>query len=194
MIGYLRGQLTYKSPTGVLIECGGIGYQVFISLNTFSAIQDKKETQLFTHLHVTDSAHTLYGFASQQEKEMFTLLISVSGVGPSTAMVALSSLTPSELQSAILYEKEHVVKSIKGIGPKTAKRIILELKDKMLKVADERILSSPQGNSYEDEALSALVALGFNRTAAEKAMQKVLRSEDEITGVEHLIKNTLKSL
>src|SRR5687767_6240953 len=131
MIGYIIGNLTFKSPAYVLLECGGVGYQAFISLNTFTQIQHLERCKLHTYLHVTETAHTLYGFADELEKTLFTQLISVSGIGPSTARVALSSLSPEELQKAILQENERLIQSIKGIGPKSAKRMILELKDKM---------------------------------------------------------------
>jgi len=194
MIGYIKGNLTHKSPASVLLECGGIGYRIFISLNTFTKIQHLAQCQLFTYLHVTESAHTLYGFADDLEKSLFTHLISVSGIGPSTARVALSSMSPEELQKAIVQENERAIQSIKGIGPKSAKRMILELKDKLAKGIDVTKISGGKGNTHRDEALSALVALGFNKAQAEKTVDDLLRSGESFTGVEDLIKKALKHL
>ncbi len=194
MIGYIKGTLAYKSPAFVLLECGGVGYQIFISLNTFSKIQHSVQCQLFTYLHVTESAHTLYGFADDLEKAMFTHLISVSGIGPSTARVALSSLSPEELQKAIVHEDERTIQGIKGIGPKSAKRMILELKDKLGKGIDVTKIPGGKDNTYRSEALSALVALGFNKAHAEKAVDDLLRSGNNFAGVEDLIKKALKHL
>jgi len=194
MIGYIKGTLTYKSPVYVLLECGGMGYQIFISLNTFSKIQHLVQCQLFTYLHVTESSHTLYGFADDLEKAMFTQLISVSGVGPATARVALSSMSPEELQKAIVQENERAIQSIKGIGPKSAKRLILELKDKLAKGIDVTKITGAKDNTHREEALSALVALGFNKAHAEKAVDHLLHSGETIAGVEELIKKALKLL
>ncbi len=194
MIGYLKGNITFKSPAFVLVECGGIGYQVYISLNTFTKIQNAEHCKLLTYLHVTDSSHTLFGFADDLEKALFTHLISVSGIGPSTARIALSSLSPEELHKAIVHENERLIQGIKGIGPKTAKRIILELKDKLAKSGDLAKISSGTGNTLKEQSLSALVALGFNKTHAEKTIDDLLRSENEISAVEDLIKKALKLL
>ena len=194
MIGYIKGNITYKSPAFVLVECGGIGYQVYISLNTFSRIQNLENCRLLTYLHVTETAHTLYGFADDLEKSLFTQLISVSGIGPSTARVALSSLSPEEVHKAILQEDVRTIQSIKGIGPKSAKRIILELKDKLGKGVDAAKISGVKDNTQRNEALSALVALGFNKAQAEKAVDDLLRSESNFEGVEDLIKKALKHL
>jgi Holliday junction DNA helicase RuvA len=194
MIGYITGSLTFKSPAYVMLECSGIGYQIFISLNTYTKIQDKEKCRLLTYLHVTESAHTLYGFFDELEKMLFTQLISVSGVGPSTARVALSSLSPEELQKAIVQENERVVQSIKGIGPKSAKRIILELKDKLQKTGDGVKIPGSQNNTKRNEALSALVALGFSKAPAEKTIDDLLRSGEEFPAVEDLIKKALKQL
>lgn len=194
MIGYLKGILTYKSPAFVLLECNGVGYQAFISLNTFSKIQHLEKCQLQTYLHVTESAHTLYGFADELEKALFTQLISVSGIGPSTARVALSSLSPEELQKAIIQENERLIQSIKGIGPKSAKRIILELKDKLAKGVDVAKIPGTKDNTLREEALSALLALGFNKAQAEKSLDELLRSGEPFPGVEDLIKKALKQL
>lgn len=194
MIAYLIGNLTFKSPVYVLLECGGIGYQVFISLNTFTKIQHLEKCKLHTYLHVTESAHTLYGFADELEKSLFTQLISVSGIGPSTARVALSSLSPEELQKAIVQENERMIQSIKGIGPKSAKRMILELKDKVAKLTDGVKISGIKDNTLRDEALSALIALGFGKAQAEKTIDDLLRAGENFPGVEDLIKRALKQL
>ncbi len=194
MIAYLKGKLTLKNPTYVILETGGIGYQVFISLNTFAQIQSKDEVLLHTVYHVTDSAHTLYGFYEVSEKELFTHLISVSGVGPSTARLTLSYITPADLRTAIVNENIAVIQSVKGIGAKSAKRIILELKDKLLRDGDAETISIGQGNTTRDEALSALVALGFNKASAEKTIDKVIKSGEKTDTVEQLIKLSLKSL
>lgn len=198
MFAYLKGALTYKSPTYLIVETGGIGYQVFVSLNTYTDMQDKEQAKLYTHYHVTESAHTLFGFSTEQEKELFELLISVSGVGPATARLALSYITPAELKAAILQENVSILQRVKGIGAKSAQRIILELRDKIAKVQDESsesaIISAAQGNTVREEALSALVALGFNKSIAEKTIEKVLKSTKEADSVEHLIKLSLKSL
>lgn len=194
MIAYIHGKITYKSPVYLLIETGGVGYQAFISLNTFSKVPDQGLCHLHTYLHVTETAHTLYGFADDLEKQLFLLLISVSGIGPSTARVALSSLSAAELQKAIAQENLALVQRIKGIGPKSAQRIILELKDKVLKTMDAATISATSNNTVKEEALSALVALGFNKAAADKALNKVIESLDELGNVETLIKKALKSL
>lgn len=194
MIGYIRGQVAYKSPVYVLLECNGIGYQIFISLNTFSKIPENEICKLLTYLHVTENAHTLYGFADELEKNLFIQLISVSGVGPSTARVALSSMTAEELQKAIIHSDVRAVQGIKGIGPKSAQRIILELKDKLAKILNVESVSAPKGNRFKDEALSALVALGFNKNSAEKSIDNLLNSGQEFEGIEELIKKSLKSL
>ena len=195
MIAYLHGKITYKSPVYLLVETGGVGYQAFISLHTFSQVPNEGMYLLHTYLHIAESAHTLYGFADELEKQLFLLLISVSGIGPSTARIALSSLSPAELQKAIAQGDVATVQRIKGIGPKSAQRIILEVKDKVLKTVDAETIIAPNNNTIKDEALSALVALGFNKSAAEKALNKIVDSGDEmIANVETLIKKALKSL
>ncbi len=194
MIGYIKGIITFKSPAYVLLECGGIGYQVFISLNTFTKIQHLENCRLLTYMHVTETAHTLYGFADDLEKSLFTNLISVSGIGPSTARVALSSLEPEELQKAIVQENERLIQGIKGIGPKSAKRIILELRDKLAKGMDAVKISGQPDNTSREMALSGLIALGFNKAQAEKAIDNLLRSGENFPGVEDLIKKALKHL
>lgn len=194
MIAYVKGKITVKTPSYLVVEASGVGYQVFVSLNTYSKLQEKDEALVHTIYHVTENAHTLYGFADEAERELFTHLISVSGVGPATARLALSYIEPAELRKAILHENLPALQKIKGIGAKSAKRIILELKDKLLKPGESaEILSGGGGNTSRDEALSALVALGFNKATAEKAIAKVLK-DGEDRSVEQLIKLSLKSL
>lgn len=198
MIAYLTGKITFKSPTHIYLETGGIGYMVKISLNTFEKIQHLDTCRLQTSLIVKSenqsvSGFELYGFFEEQEKDLFEKLISVSGVGASTARVILSSFKPDEIRTAILGENEALIQSIKGIGPKSAKRIILELKDKVGKMSSEAILVSTPNNTMKEEALSALVALGFNKQAAEKVITRLQGSGDS-RNVEGLIKEALKLL
>jgi len=198
MIAYLSGKITFKSPTHIFLETGGIGYMVKISLNTFEKIQDLDVCRLQVSLIVKSenqsvSGFELYGFFEEQEKDLFEKLISVSGVGAATARVMLSSFKPDEIRTAILGENEALIQSIKGIGPKSAKRIILELKDKVGKMSTEAILVATPNNTMKEEALSALVALGFNKQAAEKVIGK-LQSSGNARNVEGLIKEALKLL
>lgn len=195
MIAYIKGKLTVKTPVYLVVESGGIGYQVFISLNTYGQLQDKDEALVHTYLHITEAAHTLYGFADELEKQVFSHLISVSGIGPATARLALSSMVPSEVQKAIMQGNIVQLQKIKGVGAKSAQRIVLELKDKMIKAVDgAEHLSVPQGNTNKDEALSALIALGFQRNQAEKAVSKVMAAEGDAAAVEQIIKLALKAL
>ena len=195
MITYIKGNITHKSPTFIVVETGGLGYHVNISLNTYSQVEKMESVKILTHLHIKEDSHTLYGFADAAERSLFVHLISVSGIGPSTAQLMLSSMTPEEMRMAIISEDVNTLKRIKGIGPKTAKRAILDLKDKMLKDSgEEMVLASPQDNTIRDEALSALVALQFNRIQAQKALNKALKENPGIAGVEQLIKLALKEL
>ena len=195
MITYIKGILTFKNPTFVVIETGGIGYHVNISLYTYAQIEKAEQVRLLTHLQIKEDSHTLYGFAEEAERNLFRLLISVSGVGPATAQVALSALQPDELRAAIISEDVNTFKRVKGVGPKTAKRIILDLKDKVLKDSGETpILASPQDNTMREEALSALVALGFARSQVQRALNRVLRDQGSVSGSEELIKLTLREL
>lgn len=198
MIAYIKGILVSKNPTGVILENSGIGYFLHVSLNTYSAIQDQKECKLHTYMHVKNegqsvSAFELYGFSDEAEREIFELLLSVSGIGASTARMMLSSMTADEVRHAVLTENEAAIKAIKGIGPKTAKRLILELKDKMGKAGDAATAVVGTG-SFSHEALSALVALGFARNQAEKAIHSTLKNNPQPSSVEELIKLTLKTL
>jgi Holliday junction DNA helicase RuvA len=198
MISYLTGKFTLKTPTHIIIESGGIGYHVNISLNTWSKIQHDDSGKLHTYLHITGGTQSpisvsLYGFAEEEERMMFTELLNVSGVGASTVRMVLSALSPNDLRNAILTESVQTFERIKGIGPKTAKRIILELKDKVAKVMTKPgEISSPQ-NNIKEEALSALVMLGFSRAPAEQAVQRTLASSPSLT-VEELIKHVLKTI
>lgn len=191
MIGHLNGRLVEKNPTELIVECGGVGYEVKISLNTFSMIGSDESIKIFTKLVVREDAHLLYGFAMKEEREMFNHLVSVSGIGPNTAMIMLSSLTPDEIAQAIQSEDVRTIQSIKGIGAKTAHRVIIDLKDKMLKMvfSSENIFN--QNNTNRFDALTALVSLGFDKKAAEKAIDKVATGEES---VEQLIKEALRIL
>jgi len=198
MIAYLNGKITYKSPTHIFVETGGIGYMVKISLNTFERVQKLDSCLLHTSLVVkienqSVSGYDLYGFFEEAEKELFEKLISVSGVGASTARVMLSTFKPDEIRHAILTENEAMIQSIKGIGPKSAKRLILELKDKLGKTSSDQVLTTTVNNTMKEEALFALVALGFNRAAADKVIVKLMGS-GENRSVEGLIKEALKLL
>ncbi|MCB9296155.1 MAG: Holliday junction branch migration protein RuvA [Lewinellaceae bacterium] len=195
MITYVKGNITHKSPTYIIVEAGGLGYHVNISLNTYTQVEKLESVKILTHLHIKEDSHTLYGFADAAERNLFVHLISVSGIGPSTAQLMLSSMTPDEMRAAIISEDVNTLKRIKGIGPKTAKRAILDLKDKMLKDSGEELaLASPQDNTIREEALSALVALQFNRIQAQKALNKALKEKPGVAGVEELIKLALKEL
>ena len=191
MIAQLNGRLVEKNPTDLVIDCGGVGYEVKISLNTFSSLGSNESALLFIKMVVREDAQLLYGFADKTEREMFNHLVSVSGIGPNTAMIMLSSLTPSEIASAIQSEDVKTIQSIKGIGAKTAQRVIVDLKDKMLKMAfsTENIFNANNTNQFD--ALTALVSLGFDKKAAEKAIDRISTGDES---VEQLIKEALKVL
>lgn len=193
MIAQIKGKLIDKTPTYVVVDCGGVGYEVKISLNTFSKLGESEICMLYTHFVVREDAQLLYGFKEAGERELFRLLISVSGVGSATAMVILSSLSPNEIKQAILSKDVNTLKGVKGIGAKSAERIIIDLRDKIGKVEGESIISEPLGNTVKEEALSALVMLGFGKNPAEKALTKLIKSGEDFT-VEELIKKALKSL
>ncbi|MFO0414040.1 MAG: Holliday junction branch migration protein RuvA [Bacteroidota bacterium] len=195
MYAYLKGNFTQKTPTFVVVETQGIGFEVQVSLNTYSKIQSLNQGMLYTHLLVREDAHILYGFFDLAEKEMFLHLLSVSGVGASTARVMLSSLQPVEISRAIQSGNEALLESVKGIGKKTAQRIVLELRDKLSKSAGESsVFSAPGHNTLEQEALIAMTALGIARTAAESAIRKALAKGGPLEQVEELIKAALKCL
>lgn len=196
MIAYVKGKFTSVDPTYVVVEAHGIGYEVKISLNTFGAIKTLPEGTLHTHLHVKEDAHTLYGFLDADEKKIFQHLIAISGVGPGTAMMVLSSLTAAEVQSAIINGDVKTIQGVKGIGAKTAQRLILELKDKMVKEdllqRSDTIPLAPH-NTVKNEALQALVTLGIPNNTALKSIDRVLRTHDQDIKLEDLIKLALKT-
>ncbi|MDA0193860.1 MAG: Holliday junction branch migration protein RuvA [Bacteroidetes bacterium] len=196
MISYLEGKLVSKEPGIAIMDVNGVGYEVRISLNTYSTIKDLDKSKLHTHLHIKEDAHTLYGFSDPKEKKRFLDLISISGVGPATGLMILSSLSPEELQNAILNNDVRTIQSVKGIGGKTAERVILELKDKMRKEeipGMEAKLYSETGNTLRNEALSALITLGISRNAAEKSVVSILKTHGADISLEELIKLALKS-
>lgn len=196
MITYIKGLIAYKNPTYIIVETGGIGYHVNVSLNTYTQIQALEKVKILIHFHVKEDSHTLYGFAEEAERNLFVHLISVSGIGPSTAQIVLSSMIPSEVRAAIIGEDVSAFKSVKGIGPKTAKRIILDLKDKLMKDGggDLAIPMTPANNTIRQEALSALVSLQVNKVQAQKVLNKILREHPNIDKVEDLIKMAFKAL
>lgn len=193
MYEYIRGNIADISPASIIIEAGGIGYFINISLNAYSQLSGKKEAKVFLHQIVREDAHTLYGFVDSTERELFRNLISVNGVGASTASVMLSSLSPDELKAAVTTENVAVLKGVKGIGAKTAQRIIIDLKDKLGKLPDSGQILLSTDNTIRNESLSALVMLGFVKRDAEKAITKILQEQPEAT-VESVIKQALKRL
>jgi len=196
MIAYIKGDITYKSPTYICIETGGIGYGIYISLNTFSKIEHLEKVKLFTHFHVKEDSQTLYGFYEEAERRLFLHLISVSGVGPTTAQVMLSTMNAEELRAAIISENVAAFKKVKGVGPKTAKRLILDLKDKMIKESGDAAftIEPTVNNTIRQEALSALLSLQVNKIQAQKVLNKILREQPSINTVEELIRLALKEL
>jgi Holliday junction DNA helicase RuvA len=194
MIAYLSGKFTYKSPTVVYVDVNGVGYEVNISLNTYSHIQHLNEGKLFTYLQVKEDSHTLFGFFDTMEKEMFTLLISVSGVGAATARMMLSNMKPSEISNAIIMNNATVLEGVKGIGKKTAQRLVLELRDKIGKVTSSVPGNISIGNTLEQDALNALIALGISRPVGEQAIKKIVISEPSVNNLEALIKKALKAI
>jgi holliday junction DNA helicase RuvA len=193
MIAYLKGNFTYKSPATVFVEVQGVGYEVNISLNTFSKISNMDQGTLYTYLQIKEDGHTLFGFFDQDEKAMFVKLISISGVGAATARMMLSSMRPDEIQQAILQSNTKLLEGIKGIGRKTAERIVLELKDKLGRFDGQNLNSALIHNTLEQDALNALQALGIPKPAAEQALKKAL-SGTEKYNLEQLIKKALQSI
>lgn len=194
MFHHIKGKLTEINPTYAVVECNGIGYFLNISLHTYSQLKDSELAFFFTQLIVREDAHTLYGFATQLEKEVFKLLISVSGIGPNTARTMLSSMSTEEIQQAIASDNVAAIQSIKGIGAKTAQKVIIELKDKILKTYTlENISTAPIDNTIKSEALAALEVLGYLKKPAEKVLTTILKQHPEVT-VEKLIKLALKNL
>ncbi|WBX71028.1 Holliday junction branch migration protein RuvA [Tenacibaculum retecalamus] len=193
MITQIKGKLVEKNPTYAVIDCNGVGYLLHISLHTYSSLPDDENVLLYTHLSVREDAHTLYGFFTKVEREIFRLLTSVSGVDPSIARTMLSSMTSEEIQQAIASEDVKTIQSVKGIGAKTAQRVIVDLKDKVLKIFDLDEVSIAQNNTSKEEALSALEVLGFARKQADKVIGNILKETPDAS-VETLIKQALKNL
>ena len=193
MITHIQGKLVEKNPTDVIIDCNGVGYFINISLHTFESIPDQEFLKLYTYLQIREDAHSLYGFYTKTEREIFKLLISVNGIGTNTARTMLSSLTPEEVQQGIASENVALIQSIKGIGLKTAQRVIIDLKDKILKSFDIDEVSQHINNSSQEEALSALEVLGYSKKQSEKILQTIVKSMPDAS-VETLIKEALKKL
>jgi Holliday junction DNA helicase RuvA len=199
MIAYIKGKMTYKSPTDLIVEANGIGYRIFITVNTFRQLGSATEVQLLTHYLVKEEGHFLYGFLEAEELNMFENLISVSGVGPSTARLMLSAMSPKDIRAAIIAENENILKSAKGIGVKSAKRIIVELKDKLLKdsgavsdaIAASMLMSE---NPVREEAMSALITLGFLRPQVQKVLNNILRENPKMADSGELIRIALGQL
>lgn len=194
MITYLEGELVEKSPAHAVIDCGGVGYFLNISLNTFSKLPSNGRLKLHTHLAIREDAHVLFGFADKAERELFLQLISVSGIGPATARMILSSMTPEELHKTIVTRDLNRLRSVKGVGPKSAERILVDLKDKLAKEGMPSEIFSGANNKVREEALSALVMLGFAKSVAEKAVDKALKEKGDSIAVEELIKTALNNL
>ena len=194
MYNYIDGKLAFKSPAYVVIDAAGVGYHINISLHTYALLSATERQKLYVWLHVKEDAHTLYGFADEGERRLFLHLISISGIGPNTARMMLSSITPTEIQAAIVNGNVALIQRIKGIGPKSAQRVILELQDKLKKEGSETLSVAPLNPSVKDEALSALVMLGFARNAAEKVLEQQMNKTEGSLTVEQLIKIALKSL
>ena len=195
MISYIKGPITFKSPTYIVVETGGIGYRINISLNTYTSIEKAEQVKILTHFHVKEDSQTLYGFAEAAERNLFRHLISVSGIGPSTAQTLLSSMTPEDARAAIIGENVAAFKTVKGIGPKTAKRVILDLKDKLIKDGgDIPVVLTASGNTLREEALSALLALQVNKVQAQKVLTKILKEQPDLKKVEDLIRLALRQL
>ena len=193
MITHIQGKLIEKNPTHVVIDCNGMGYHINISLHTFSQISNEENIKLFTHLHIKEDSHTLYGFSSLSERGIFRLLISVSGIGTNIARTMLSSLTPKQVREGIAIEDIALIQSVKGIGLKTAQRVIIELKDKVLKIYDIDEGTILVSNTNKDEALSALEVLGYTKKIAERVIDKITVANPD-ANVETLIKEALKKL
>lgn len=193
MITQIKGKLVEKNPTYVVVDCNGVGYLLHISLNTFSSLPNDENVLLYSFLSIREDAHTLYGFGTKLEREIFKLLISVSGVGASIARTMLSSMTSEEIQQAIASENVTLIQSVKGIGAKTAQRVIVDLKDKVLKTFDLDEVSVSQNNTSREEALSALDVLGFARKQTDKVLNTILKETPDAS-VEFLIKKALKKL
>jgi holliday junction DNA helicase RuvA len=193
MIDYIKGILVQVNPTFITLESGGIGYFINISLNTYSRLEGKTEAKILVHEVIREDSHNLFGFADSSERDIFRHLISVTGVGANTARMMLSSVTPDDIERAILASDVNLLKSVKGIGLKTAQRIIVDLKDKLGRQASSGEIFAPSDNTSSEEALSALVMLGFAKSAVSKVLEKIVREEKNLT-VEEMIKRALKNL
>ena len=193
MITHIRGRLVEKSPTAVVIDCGGVGYFIHISLHTFSQLKNNESIKLLTHLQVKEDSHQLYGFSTTMEREIFRLLLSVSGIGTNTARTMLSSLTPKQIREGIAAEDVALIQSVKGIGLKTAQRVIIDLKDKILKIYDIDESLHVSNNTNKEEALSALEVLGFTKKQGERVVVKIMSTAPDAS-VERIIKEALKNL
>lgn len=194
MYAYLEGKFTLKNPAQVYVDIHGVGYELNISLNTYAHIQNLEQGKLYTYLQIKEDGHTLYGFFDKGEKEMFIQLISVSGVGAATARMMLSHLKPDEVSKAIVQNNVKLLESVKGIGKKTAERLVLELRDKVNKAATDLTIPPTAGNRLQQDALNALVSLGISRPQAETAIQKIIQVDSDITNLEELIKKALKAI
>lgn len=193
MITQITGRLVEKTPTTLVIDCNGLGYEVHISLHTFSQVKDEEQIKLYTHLQIREDAHTLFGFHTLLERSIFRLLLSVSGIGAATARTMLSSLAPQEIHAAIVQEDLPTIKGVKGIGLKTAQRVLIELKDKMLQLHENEQIPLLKSNTIKEEALSAVEVLGYPRRQAEKVIDNAIQSHPE-SSVEELIKTALNKL
>ena len=193
MITQLRGRLVEKSPTSVVIDCQGVGYLVNISLFTYGQLTDDENIQLYTHMQVREHPHTLYGFSTDLERQLFRLLIGISGIGANTARTMLSSLSPSEIGQAIQSDQVNVIQSVKGIGAKTAQRVVIELRDKVQAVIADSGIPAVSSNTNREEALSALVVLGYQTKSCVKILDELLSMDAEMS-VERLIRNALNKL
>ena len=194
MIAFVRGHFAVKTPARLVVDVNGVGYELNISLNTYSAISNKDSGQLFTYLHITENAQTLFGFADMAEKELFMQLISVSGVGASTARMMLSGMKPDEITRAIVQGNTKQLEGIKGIGKKSAERLIVELRDKLGKQSMENPLSGFSVQQNDADAVNALISLGIGRVMAEQAVKKVLQAQPDNNSLEDIIKQALKNL
>ncbi len=196
MYAYLKGRLIQRTATFLVVEVGGVGFRVHIPLSTYTALDGRDEAIVYTHLHVTEDAHTLYGFATEAERNLFAQLISVTGVGPTSALLLLSAMSVDEIRSAIIGEQAHILQRAKGIGPKASKQIILDLKDKLIKETPEALprLLSIADQSAREEAIAALMALGIGRIAAQKAINQLQSEQPQLQKVEDLVRAALRLL
>jgi len=193
MFEYIKGAVTTLKPSHIILEANSVGYFIHISLNTYTQLSGRESVKLFIHQVIREDAHLLYGFSTETERELFRMLISVSGIGSNTAIMMFSSLSPDEIRNAILNENVNLLKSVKGIGIKTAQRVIIDLKDKVVKSPPGEQIVNTTDNTLRNEALSALVMLGFMKKPAEKELDKILAAQPNLT-VENVIKLALKSL